>query len=278
MISTSLLRKKTGRISYLEGGEGVPVLCLHGFPGSSHSWKAMALAMLEKYPGKFSFLIPDLLGFGESETVDDGSIYMEGQASAIADLLSRLNISDLYLAAHDFGGPVALTLLRLHPSLKVRKLMISATNLFTDTPIPLPLRSAGIPILGDMIFGVMAGTSFGFRMMYQFAAHNKENLSWQDFKCHVTPHGKASTARIFQHSLADLAGNYHPIQEFAIQLTLPTLILWGDRDPFFPTAVAKRSEATISNSTLKIYPGTGHFVPEERASEVASDLAEFINM
>ncbi len=277
MTNASLLRKKSRRISYLEGGEGIPVLCLHGFPGSSHSWEAMALALLNKYPGRFRFIIPDLLGFGGSDIPDDDSIYMEGQASAIADLLNRLNISDLYLAAHDFGGPVALTLLRLHPALKVRKLMISATNLFIDTPIPLPLRSAGVPVLGDMIYDVMAGSSFGFRMMYQFAAHNKRNVSWQDFRRHITPHGMASTARIFQYSLADLEGNYRPIQEFASRLTLPTLILWGDRDPFFPISVAERSKATISSSTLKIYPGTGHFVPEERAAEMAADLAEFFN-
>lgn len=198
LISTaSLLRKKIGHTSYLEGGEGAPILCVHGFPGSSHSWEAMALAILIKYPRRYHFIIPDLLGFGGSDIPDDDSLYIEGQAAAIAELLNRLNISDIYLAAHDFGGPVALTLLRLHPTLKIRKLMISATNLFTDTPIPLPLRSASIPVLGDIIFSVMAGCSFGFRMMYQFAVRNKGNVSWKDFQRHVTPHGLASTAKIF---------------------------------------------------------------------------------
>jgi pimeloyl-ACP methyl ester carboxylesterase len=274
MITTILTRNKLGRTSYFEGGTGAPILFLHGFPGSAYSWEAAARTLLEKYPGRYRAIVPDLLGFGESIAAGD-DWYMEGQAHAIADLMKRIGISDLYLAAHDFGGPVALTFLRLHSEFKIRKLMISSTNLFTDTPIPLPLRSAGISVLGDILYGMMAGSPFGFRMMYQFAALNKKAVTWQDFRRHVTPHGMASTARIFQHSLADLPSNYRPIEGFVSQIKIPTLILWGDRDPFFPISVAKRSEATIPNAALKIYKKTGHFVPEERAAEIADDLAIF---
>jgi pimeloyl-ACP methyl ester carboxylesterase len=274
MTTASLTRKKLGRTSYLEGGAGESILFLHGFPGSAYSWEAAALALLENHSGRYRVIIPDLLGFGESDSEGD-DWYMDGQARAIVDLLKRLDISDVQLAAHDFGGPVAMTLLRLHPELKVHKLILSATNLFTNTPIPFPLRSAGIPILGDMVYGAMAGSRFGFRMMYQFAAVNKKAMTWQDFSRHVTLHGMASTAKIFQQSLADLPRNYGAIETFASQIRIPTLLLWGDRDPFFPVSVAKRSEATIPNAALKIYKQTGHFVPEERATEVADELAVF---
>lgn len=276
MTTTSLTRNKFGRTSFLEGGTGAPILFLHGFPGSAYSWEAAAHTLFEKYPGRYRTIIPDLLGFGESDAAGD-DWYMEGQARAIADFLKRLGISELYIAAHDFGGPVALTLLRLHSEFKIRKLMMSSTNLFTDTPIPLPLRSAGIPVLGDMVYGAMAGSPFGFRMMYQFAALNKKAVTWQDFSRHVTQHGMASTAKIFQHSLADLPRNYSVIETFASQIKIPTLLLWGDRDPFFPVSVAKRSETTIPGAALKIYKRTGHFVTEERAAEIADDLAMFFD-
>jgi len=96
----------------------------------------------------------------------------------------------------------------------------------------------------------MAGSPFGFRMMYQFAALNKKAVTWQDFRRHVTPHGMASTAKIFKHSLADLPGNYRSIEEFSAQIKLPVMILWGDNDPF---------------------------VSEERAAEIADDLATFFD-
>lgn len=276
MENSKLSRRKLGRTSYLEGGAGEPILFLHGFPGSAYSWEATARLLLERHPGRYRAIIPDLLGFGESDSPGN-DLYMEGQACAISELLKCLNLSELYLAAHDFGGPVAMTLMRLHPELTIRKLVISATNLLTDTPIPLPLRSAGLPILGNLVYAVMAGSRFGFRMMYWFAAKNKNAATWQDFRRHMTPHGMASTARIFQHSLADLPGNYGPIEEFASQIRIPTLILWGDHDPFFPLTVAKKTELAIPLATLKIYKETGHFVPEERSAEVADDLANFFN-
>jgi pimeloyl-ACP methyl ester carboxylesterase len=274
LMTKTLTRNKSGRISYLEGGAGVPILFLHGIPGSAYSWETAAQNLLAKYPGQYSVLLPDLLGFGESDSARE-DWYMEGQARALAGMLKRLHILDLYLAAHDFGGPVALTLLRLHPQLQLRRLILSATNLFTNTPIPLPLRSAGLPILGNMVYGAMAGSRFGFRMMYQFAALNKKAVTWNDLRRHVTPHGMASTAKIFQHSLADLSGNYGAVESYASQLKTPTLVLWGDHDPFFPVSVAKRSASITPDAMLKIYKATGHFVPEERTSEIADDIAEF---
>lgn len=276
MKTDELTREKLGRISYLQAGTGIPILFLHGFPGSSHSWETAASAILRRSPGKYRAIIPDLLGFGESDSGGD-DWHMDGQAHAIANLLKGLDISDLCLAAHDFGGPVALTLLRLHPEIQVRKLIISATNLFTDTPIPLPLRSAGVPILGDLVFGTVAGSPVGFRIMYQFATKNKESASWPAFRRHMTPQNMSSTARIFQHSLADLPGNYRMIEQTASQTKIPTLLLWGDRDPFFPISVAKRSEKIIPSSTLRIYERTGHFVPEERPTDVAHDLLDFLD-
>lgn len=277
MERRTLLRKRAGQISYLEGGHGVPILCLHGFPGSSYSWEAVALKLMEKYPDKYRFIIPDLLGFGESEVPNNDSIYMEGQSAAIAEFFTHLKISTIHLATHDFGGPVALTLMRTHPDLIVHKLIISATNLFTDTPIPFPLRSAGIPVLGKIVFHVMAGNLFGFRMMYEFASKDRRFFSWSDFRRHATSHGMKSTAKIFQYSLADLSQNYSPVQEYAGRLPVPTLILWGDSDPFFPLSVANRSKLSIPDSQIKVYQTVGHFVPEERSDEVATDLNDFFN-
>lgn len=276
MKRNELTRKKLGRISYLEGGKGRPILFLHGFPGSAYSWESTARLLLDQHPETYRAIIPDLLGFGESDTAAS-DLFASGQAEALAGFLNQLGISEFFLVLHDFGGPVGLTLLRNHPELRVHKLVLSATNLFTDTPIPFPLRSAGVPVLGDIVYKSMAGSAFGFQMMYLFAARNKQDLPWSDFKRHITPHGLSSTARIFQHALADLPGNYLPIQDFAGRLRIPALIVWGDRDPFFPVSVAKRSNELIRNSVLIIYEQTGHFVPEERADHFVKDITGFFS-
>ena len=63
-MNQRLQRKKIGKISYLTGGHGKPILLLHGIPGSAYTWQDTAHQLTQDY----SVLIPDLLGFGSSES------------------------------------------------------------------------------------------------------------------------------------------------------------------------------------------------------------------
>jgi pimeloyl-ACP methyl ester carboxylesterase len=115
-----------------------------------------------------------------------------------------LGVRSLYLGDHDFGAPVALTLMRLFPELGVRGLVLSATNVFTDTHVPLPLRAARIPHLNIVFYKAMVGNRLGIRMMYLAATNDKSEASWEGFSRHLTPAGIDLTRRIFQRSLSDL--------------------------------------------------------------------------
>lgn len=266
-------RSKEGEISFLRGGEGEPFLFLHGIPGSAFVWEKVG-AILATH---FQVIAPDLLGFGQSGVPHD-DYYMETQAEALGQFLANQKIKSFYLCGHDFGGPVAVTLMRLFPNLPVKGLVLSATNMFTDTYVPPPLRVAGVPWLNTLVFKAMAGNSLGLRLMYLAATQDKQAASWEKFKRHLTPSGMNLTWRIFQRSLADLKTNYQAVEAMLPQLNLPTLILWGDKDPFFAASVAERTRQAIPGSTLKIYKNTGHFVPEERPICMAQDIKEFFEI
>lgn len=266
-----LRRHQAGKMSCLMAGEGQPFLLLHGIPGSAFAWGGAGKLLAEQY----QIIIPDLLGFGQSHLALDDDYYMESQAAGLRTVLDALNIKRFYLGGHDFGGPVAITLLRLFPDLVVKGLVLSATNMFTDTYIPPPLRVAGVPQLNKLVFKAIAGNRIGLRLMYLAATQEKQEASWEKFKRHLTPSGMNFTWRIFQRSLVDLKTNYQAIEAMLPQLNLPTLILWGDKDPFFAVSVAQRTQQTIPGSTLKIYENTGHFVPEERPAAVAQDIKNF---
>ena len=268
---TSLVRRRRSGISFLEGGRGLPVLLLHGIPGSALTWSAVG----ERLTGRYRVIIPDLPGFGLSEPASD-DWYMEGQAHRLRSLLDRLDVRELVLAGHDFGGPVALTLRRLYPELKIRGLILTATNLFTDTYVPPPLRIARVPLIGRLAFAAMAGNRLGLRLMYESATIQKKTATWAQFRRHLSRSSMALTSRIFQRSLADLFDNYAPIERSLSKTNVPTLVLWGDRDPFFGVAVGERSRRAIPGSVLRVLPHTGHFVPEEQPSRVADEMWTFL--
>lgn len=265
-----LTRNKENGVSFLEGGAGDVFVLLHGIPGSTFSWQQTGLILQDQ----FHVIIPDLVGFGESDA-PSGDYYLEQQATSIHELLTKLGITSAYLGGHDFGGPIALTIMRLFPEFGVRGLVLSGTNVFTDTFIPIPLRMAKVPVLRTPFFKMMAGNLFGMRMMYQQAFRNKSAISWKRFKSHLTKGCMEFTAKIFQRSLADLKKNYGDIEDMLPGIDVPTLVLWGARDPFFPVSVGERTHKAIKNSLLKVYPDTGHFVPEERPAEVAQDIIDF---
>jgi pimeloyl-ACP methyl ester carboxylesterase len=263
-------RHKEGELSFLRGGEGEPLVLLHGIPGSAYAWEASGRLLTDRY----QVIIPDLLGFGRSER-PRGDYYMVAQAVAIRELLVDLDIQSLYLGGHDFGAPVTLTLMRLFPELGVRGLVLSATNVFTDTHVPLPLRAARIPYLSTAFYKAMVGNRLGMRLMYLAATKDKSEVPWESFSRHLTPEGINLTRRIFQRSLSDLEANYRAIENMLPAITPPTLVLWGANDPFFAASVGQRVHRTIPGSRLKIYEDTGHFVPEERPSRVARDIIDF---
>ncbi len=60
------------------------------------------------------------------------------------------------------------------------------------------------------------------------------------------------------------------------EIKAPTLIMWGEQDPYPPREEQERLAREIPDATLKVYPETGHAVHWERPEEVVRDLEAFM--
>jgi pimeloyl-ACP methyl ester carboxylesterase len=263
-----LHRRRGAGLSFLMGGEGEPLLLLHGVPGSSQSWQKVGV----KIASRFRVILPDLMGFGASDPPTD-EFFIEAQAKAVRALLNYLQIKSVYLGGHDFGAAVAVTLMRLYPEVDVRGLILSAANLLTDTRLPFPMSMARFPVFNGLFSWAMAGNRLALRFLYESATYNKEEAVWRDFRRHFTKASIKLTRRVLQRSMANSQDNYAEIESSLSEITCPTLILWGDEDPFLTVHSGERLAAALPNALLKVYAYTGHFVPEERPIETAEDIA-----
>lgn len=258
-------QQRQGPLNHWQCGAGTPLLLLHGLSSTGACWHAVA----RRLSGNFRVVVPDLLGFGRSDAPSaDG--YMEEQAQALGQLLDGLGIRCLVVGGHDFGGPVAMTLLRLRPDLRVRGVVLCNTNMFMDTPIPWPLQTAGVPLLGSLVYRLMAGSRFGLQMTYQVAVARKDTLSWREFSRDVDARNLRITQYLFQRSLANLPDNYRAVESQLRCTQAPVLVLWGDRDPFFSLEVGRRTAAAAQSGTFRELQGVGHFAPQE-APEAFAD-------
>jgi pimeloyl-ACP methyl ester carboxylesterase len=255
-------------VADLRGCTGPPVLLLHGIPGSRRSWRYV----IERLGETCRVVAPDLLGFGDSSD-PPGDFHAAGQADGLARLLDALGISRAHVVGFDFGGPVALMLYRLAPQ-RFLSLTLAATNVFTDTPIPAPLRLAAVPVLGDALFHALCSWP-GTATLWLAAVRDKTALSWPEFVREIpSRRSRRSTRRIFLDSLRNLSTRYGMIEATLPNIACSCTVLWGDGDPFFPVSVGQRTAAQIPGARFRLLPYCGHFIPEERPDSVAAAVLE----
>jgi pimeloyl-ACP methyl ester carboxylesterase len=241
------------------------VVLLHGIPGSSASWQAVRELLAPDH----DVVTPDLLGFGRSERPPDlAQLHATAQAAAVGLLLDELGYGEVTVAGHDFGGPVALLLARSRPDL-VARLALFATNAFTDTPVPFPLSTIKLPLVGRLA-AAMLFSAPSLRLMLR-AGVGQPHIRL-DAAAHLgDPNQQHAIRTLFDGSLRHLSELYAPVEAALGALRIPTHVGWGDRDPFFSVEQGRRT-ATALKATFELLPQAGHFLPQERPDQVAAGI------
>lgn len=250
----------------LDEGSGHAVVLLHGFPGNGADWEPGA----GKLTDHFRVVVVDLLGFGSSSRPHDfESLWVESQARALAATLDDLGIERAALVGHDFGGPVALTFLRLHPD-RVSHLGLLSTNVFSDTPVDFPLSLLKLPYVGPLLDGLFF-SSVSLRGLGRAASKTRGGVPQRN------DGGEARTVRvIFARVLRRLSELYGPLEASLPEVGVPTIVMWGDRDMFFPVSQGQRTAEVIPGARFVVLHGSGHVLPIERTDAVVEELVQLI--
>ena len=128
------------------GGEGPPVLLLHGFDSSFLEFRRIYKAL----KGNFQVIIPDLLGFGFSPRCATNEYNPPKIISYLIDILEILQITkDLKIIGASMGGSTALKLAFEIPNTIDKIILLSPAGLFGEPKIiPFPLNQIGASFLG----------------------------------------------------------------------------------------------------------------------------------
>lgn len=126
------LNFRGARVHWIEHGEGPPVLCLHGEPAWSYTWRHVGRAI----GGRYRFLAMDFLGFGRSDKpVGVASYSFDLHRASLVRFVESLDLSGLTLVVQDWGGMVALSTLEALEH-RVSRLVILNTVLPDGTEPP----------------------------------------------------------------------------------------------------------------------------------------------
>ena len=127
-------------IHYLDEGNGDPIILLHGVPTSSYLWRDIVPELAER--GRV--IVPDLINFGLSDKTDEPLNFLE-HGELIEEFIESLDLENITIVGHDWGGPIGLTYAVDHPE------NIEAIAYFESPIVPLPDVDA-LKSLGDGFF------------------------------------------------------------------------------------------------------------------------------
>lgn len=249
-------------IHLAEWGEGRPLLLLHGNPDSSLMWEGVAAALALQ----FHCLAPDLPGFGDSEVPAGFAPSLAGMAEFVEALRAAAGITGpLDLAAHDFGGPFALAWALRHPE-KVRRIVLINTLFFADYRWHFWARVWRTPVLGEAAMALLNRPLFA-RELRRGAGRRLDPAHIRETWARITPRMKRMILALYRAADPALFAPWEE-QLPALLAQKPTLVLWGDRDPYIPSRFAERFGA----AAVVHLPDVGHWPPVEAPAETAAHM------
>ena len=194
-------------------------------------------------------VIADLLGFGASDRpLAAADLWVDAQATALAAALDRDRIGRAVVVGHDFGVPVGLRVAADDPG-RVAAFGLLSGNVFSDTPIPLPISAVTWPLLGG-VAGRLLFSAPALRMMLrQGASRPLDAAAWLG-----DGDQQQAIATIFAYALRNIEA-FAAVERDLRALEVPLHIAWGDADPFFAVEQAERTAAAARRARVAIHPG-----------------------
>ncbi len=264
------------RVIYRIAGEGPPVVLVHGMLNSSSHWQSVALNLADSY----TVIAPDLIGHGDS-AAPRGDYSLGAHAASIRDLLSSLGIERATIVGHSLGGGVAMQFFYQFPARVERLVLISSGGLGHEVS-PM-LRTAALP-------GMSAPLSLAAHPRLLAALWDagarlrgrgiRQGAYVQAVARALRPLERPQAREAFLQTLRaviDVRGQRVSATDRLYLLeSMPTMIVWGERDHTIPLEHGQRAHEAIPNSCLRTLEGAAHFPHLEEPDALAEVLREFL--
>jgi pimeloyl-ACP methyl ester carboxylesterase len=264
------------RVSYRTGGSGPALLLLHGITNSSETWEHVAPRLTER----FTVIAPDLLGHGESAT-PRGDYSLGAHASGARDVLTSLGIERATVVGHSLGGGIAMQFAYQFPERSERLVLVSSGGLGRE--VHLLLRAATLPG-AEFVLPLLAHRSLRDAGAAVAGALQRVGLrAGPDLAEMARGYGSLSdegARTAFLHTLRaviDPSGQrVDATDRLYLATELPSLIVWGARDPVIPVSHAEIAHQGMPGSRVEIFDDSGHFPQLDQPLRFARLLQRFL--
>ncbi|MBX3611353.1 MAG: alpha/beta fold hydrolase [Hydrogenophaga sp.] len=252
-------------LHYLDGGQGEPVLLLHGLFAEKDHWVDLARRLTPHH----RVVVPDLPGFGASDRLDDAHYGYAEQVERLRAFMDSIGLQRAHVAGSSMGGALGAMLAREYPNRVASLAFIGA---------PHGLRSPKPSETDLLIDGghapLVARNSEEFDALFERLFHRPPRLPWP---LRRTAREEAirlasSNLRLWAHHVADR----YLLEQHIAHLCHPMLVLWGRRDRIFHVSGVRNLRWRCPHAEVQVLERVGHLPMMEAPDAVAERYRNFL--
>jgi pimeloyl-ACP methyl ester carboxylesterase len=224
-----------------------PALYLHGVPSSSDDW----LGFLPRSGG----LAPDLPGFGRSGKPGYLKYTIEEYADFIERFLDMVEVQRVRMVVHDWGA-VGLAFAQRRPERVERLVVMNAVTFLPGYRWHRTARIWRTPLLGELAMGMTTRWTLKQSTRESNVTPGPMPAEWIDsVLAHFDQGTQRAILRLYRSSPSSVLAS---AGERLGTLNVPSLVVWGERDPYIPARFA-REYAHVLHAELESLPDAGHW-------------------
>jgi len=262
------------RLHYVIGGQGPPVVLLHGFPETWYAWRRVMPMLAARH----TVIAPDLRGVGCS-SVEPAGYDKQTMAADVHRLVTGLGFERVGLVGHDLGGMVAFAYAHRHPG-AVSHLVVSGAVLpgfGLERLLDFTRPGQGLPHLvffmqRELPERLISGREREFLARFVGGPETVGREAFDEYVAAYSRPGRLPAALGQYRTLyQDAADNRRGL---VAPLPMPVLALGGEQAGTGTAASLRRVALDVQEVTV---PGAGHYLPEEAPAEFAGAVLAFLS-
>jgi pimeloyl-ACP methyl ester carboxylesterase len=265
------LQLDKGQMHYVDEGQGETIVFVHGTPTWSFVWRQQIKSLSNSY----RCIAPDHLGFGLSDKPVDFAYTPEAHAHNLEKFIDQLQLKNITLVVHDFGGPIGLAYALKHPE-NVKNIVILNTWMWSleDEKQIMNISNFMAGSIGKFLYLRLA---FSPKILlprgYHLRRHLTKDVHSQYLKPLSSSANRLGTWR-FAAALHDSGPYFSQLWEQRDKLrSINKVIVWGEKDSLLPIRLLdKWTQAFPETKVIRLT--AGHFLQEEMGSSVSDAIRE----
>ena len=262
---------------YLDEGAGPTLLLVHGNPTWSFHWRNLILALRSHC----RLIAVDHIGCGLSDKPQDYPYRLSQHIENLGALVEHLDLRDITLVGHDWGGAIGLGSALRHREWYSRLVLLN-TAAFRSRRIPRRIRICRTPLVGPL---AVRGLNAFARAALRMAVCQHERMTATIRTGYLAPYDNWVHRIAIQRFVDDIPlSPRHPSYATLLEIErglptladMPTALIWGMRDWCFTPYFLERFIEYFPTADVHRMADAGHWVMEDACDQVISIIEQFI--